>query len=50
MKRIIDAETYNGLVKLLSKDENVALFQKLVLSEKIEDEKNETKQTESEVK
>lgn len=44
--RIISDEVYAGLIKLLAQDEKVALFQKLLLSEKAEIK--ETKKDESE--
>ncbi len=36
--RIIDDETYAQIVKLLAQDSKVALFQKLLLSEKVDQE------------
>lgn len=39
--RIIDEETYAGIIKLLAQDTKVALFQKLLLSPKVEPAENE---------
>lgn len=39
--RIIDEETYAGIIKLLAQDTKVALFQKLLLSQKVEPADNE---------
>lgn len=36
--RIIDDETYALIIKLLAQDPKVALFQKLLLSEKVDQE------------
>ena len=44
--RIIDDETYAQIVKLLAQDPKVAVFQKLLLAEKVEkkeEEKSEVK-------
>ena len=34
--RIIDDETYAQIIKILAQDQKVALFQKLILSQKVE--------------
>ena len=38
--RIIDDETYAQIIKLLAQDPKVALFQKLLLSQKVEPAEN----------
>ena len=40
--RIIDDETYAQIIKLLAQDPKVALFQKLLLSQKVEPAENKT--------
>lgn len=35
--RLIDDETYNALVRILAQDPKIAVFQKLVLSKKVEE-------------
>ena len=40
--RIIDDETYAQIIKLLAQDPKVALFQKLLLSSKVEEADAET--------
>ena len=41
MSRIIDDITYAEIIKILAADPKVALFQKLLLSEKVEQESEE---------
>lgn len=41
MSRIIDDTTYAEIIKILAADPKVALFQKLLLSEKVDHEPDE---------
>ena len=40
--RIIDDETYAQIIKILAQDQKVALFQKLILSQKAEPAENKS--------